>query len=76
MENNFVLLIENNDFIGAHESLNKLAYSKLGVLIEEKRKMVAANYDGKVPSDDKEDEPDTKATKRKLLKEKLSKGKK
>ena len=45
---NIIESVENKEFLMAHELLEKSLYSKAGILLEEKKKQVAAkSYPGK-----------------------------
>ena len=67
---NIVEYIENQNHLKAHELLEQALYTRAGVLLEEKKKQVAAKSFPIKEADEKEI---FKADKRKALKDKIKK---
>jgi len=67
---NIIKAIENKQLLVAHELLEKTLYTRAGVLLEEKKKQVAAKV---FPIKEADEKTIFKADQRKALKEKMKK---
>lgn len=69
---NIITSIENKDFIGAHDLIEKNLYYKTGVILEEKKKEVVAKTWKTIDTLPGKDEKEKlKASRRKAFKEKM-----